>query len=59
MIAYLEEPFKIRNETFDVFCHHMYLRNCDEKESYGEKKYTYEEYLITAKEFLKDKFKEL
>jgi len=51
---------EIRNRrTFEGFCHSMYLRNCDEKESYGETKYTYEEYLGTAKDFLERKFKEL
>jgi hypothetical protein len=58
MVAYLEEPFAMRDKTFEGFCHHMYLRNCDERESYGEKRYTYEEYIISAKGFLKQKYKE-
>jgi len=45
-------------ETFEGFCQHMFLRNCDEREGFGEPLYTYEEYIKSANDFLKSKFKE-
>jgi hypothetical protein len=45
-------------ESFEGYCQRMFLRNCDEKDSFNEPRYTYDEYVKTAKEFLKRKFEE-
>jgi hypothetical protein len=45
-------------ESFEGYCRHMFLRNCDEREGFGEPLYTYEEYIKTANNFLKRKFEE-
>jgi len=50
-------PPELCSSEFVGFTHRVWLDNCDEKESWNEPKYSYEEYYKKNFNFLLEKFK--
>jgi hypothetical protein len=46
-----------KNTDFRRWLHELWLRNCDERAEYGERRYTQEQYFQQYKYWLKREFK--
>lgn len=44
---------------FKFFCYEMFLQNAEERDTYNQRKVTYEEYFSKNEKFLLDKYREV